>query len=202
MKKEDCRPGMVIKDSYCGVRAVILKCNPKNARVRTIEDNDRTGEAGSLWNMPYRMIEPYQAENLQTEMVMKSFEQPENEGIKAYISNNERAHDPLDFPEGSPESHIMRAICELWRRLEDDNLDRECQGLVELEALKPGPKRRPSTIMRDIHGRYSDMINKMFTALGREVSKQAAERWEKDRKGSDGTIPYSETETKLQGTEP
>lgn len=183
-----------------GVRGVVVKCNPKNARVRTIEDNDRTGAAGTLWNMPYRLLEPYVAGSLSTEMVMKSFEQPENEGIKRYVAESMR-DDPLNFPEDSPEIHIVRAICELWRRLDDENLERECQAVMDAEGLKPGPKRRPSTIMRDIQSHYSNMINKLFSALGREVSRSAAERWEKDRKLSDGTILYSETKLNPQGTE-
>lgn len=199
MKREDCRPGMVVYYAEDGVRAVVVKCNPRNARVRTIEENKRTGPSGSLWNMTYSVLEPYVAGSLATEMIMRSFEDSENEGIKKYVAESRR-DDPVDFPEGSPEIHIIRAICELWRRLDDESLERECQAAIEAEGLNPGPKRRPSTIMRDIQGRYSDMINKMFSALGREVSRSAAERWEKDRKDPDGTMLYSET--KPQGKEP
>jgi hypothetical protein len=188
MKKEDCRPGMVVYYTQDGgVRAVVVKCNPRNARVRTIEKSARTGPANSLWNMPYRLLEPFVKGSISTEMVMKSFEDPENEGIKTYIaaSSNDSS---LDFPEESPEHHILQAICELWRRLDDDNLERECKAAMDAEAISSGPKRRPSTVMRDVQGRYSNMINKLFSALGREVSRSAAEHWEKDRKQKIGTV--------------
>jgi len=191
---------MVVYYKTGSVRAVVMKCNPKNARVRTIEEGPRTGPANIIWNIPYGYLEPYVAGSMSTEMVMKSFEQPENEGIKRYVAESMR-DDPLNFPEDSPEIHIVRAICELWRRLDDENLERECQAAIEAEGLKPGPKRRPSTIMRDIHSHYSEMINKLFSALGREVSRAAAESWEKDRKLSSGTILYSEMNPNPQGTE-
>ena len=181
MKKEDCRQGMVV--AYMmeeGFKGIVVKCNPKNARVRTVEKNRVTGESGSLWNIPYRLLEPVISEGLSTEMVMRSYEQPDNQGIKTYFSNLNK--EEVNFPEGSPEWHIMHAVCELWRRLDEENLERECQAEIEKEGLKPGPKRRPSTIMREIHFRYSGIINKMFSALGREIPKDIAMSWESGTK--------------------
>lgn len=186
MKKQDCRVGMVVNDRVGKVRGVVVKCNPKNVRMRTI-DADRDGDKDAIWNIPYSHVEPVVTASLSTEMVMRSFEDPDNEGVKTYIAA--RKDEPLDYPDGSPEHHILRAICELWRKLDDENLDRECREAIEAEALKPGPKRRPATIMREINLRYSEMINKLFSALGREVSRLQAERWEKDRKQETGRIP-------------
>lgn len=148
MKKQDCRVGMVVRDRLEEIKAVVVKCNPKNARVRTLEEM-RGYKAGVLWNIPYALLDPVVADNLKTEMAMRSFEQSGNEGIKAYFVHS-RADEPVDFPDGSPEHHLMSAVCELWRRL-----DRE-------------EDRR----------RNSEMINRIFAFLGREVSRSAAERWE------------------------
>lgn len=185
MKKQDCRVGMVVYDRVGRVRGVVIKCNPKNVRMRTI-DEDRDGDKDASWDIPYSHVDPVVTTSLSQEMVMRSFEQPDSEAIKTYVlSKNE---DPLpDYPEGSPEQHILRAICELWRKLDDESLERECREAVELEALKSGPKRRPATIMRAIQLRYVEMINKLFSALGREVSKPLAEKWEKT--GNEKSVP-------------
>lgn len=171
MKKEDCRVGMVVYDRYGGSRAVVVKCNPKNARVRIVEGNENR-DTGALWNIPYRLLDPVVSENLGTEMVMRSFEQPENQGIKTYFANVKKADDPVHFPEGSPEWHVMRAVCELWRRLEDESIWREVDATGEKLPVKK------SAMFRAKSREYSNLINKLFSALGREVSKSAAAEWE------------------------
>ena len=50
----------------------------------------------------------------------------------------------------------MKAVCELWRRIEAEGADRS---------------------------RCSDMMNRLYGILGREVSKDAAENWEAGNKG-------------------
>lgn len=152
MKKEDCRLGMVVFHREFEVKGVVVKCNPKKAKVRIVEEikngRRRGVAAGSLWNMPYSGLEP--VVDAGTEMAMRSFEQPENDGIKTYFKHVARADEPVDFPEDSPEHHLMRAVCELWRRLAREE-DRR---------------------------RNSDTINRIFGIFGREVSRSAAERWE------------------------
>jgi hypothetical protein len=151
MKKEDCRVGLVVYHPVFGAKGVVLKCNPKKARVNIVEGskNRRSMAPGSIWNMPYGGL--YPVVDAKTEMAMRSFEQPESPGIKAYFANARRADEPVDFPDGSPEHHLVKAVCELWRRLEDE------------EGLR---------------ARHSEMINRIFNALGREVSKEAAMEWE------------------------
>lgn len=171
MRKEDCRVGLVVHSSIEGVRGVVVKCNPKKARVRLIEDmksGRHGGEKGSLWNMPYMYIEPIIDPRLKTEMVMRSFQDPDNDGIKAYIEQAMKSDMAVEFPEGSPEFHIMRAICELWRRLEDGSIEREAASM----------EGRRDKNERTLKSHYSELINKMFSALGREISKNAAEKWE------------------------
>lgn len=182
MKKAECRVGMVVCDRGLGTKAVVAKCNPKNARLRFVEGE----RAGEEWNIPYSFLSPVFSDSLHTEMTMRSFEDPDNPAFKIYFSK--RSVYLPEFPEGSPEFHIMNAICELWRKLSDENLEIECREEMEKEALKPGSKRRPATIMRDILAHYSSMINNLFSAIGCEVSLSEAESWEKHRKEKIGTV--------------
>lgn len=157
MNKQDCRVGMVVYNREFSVKAVVVKCNPKKARVRTVEDMEirrRGYKAGSLWNIPYMYIEPLVGENVKTEMVMRSYENPDNQGIKAYFAHASKADAPVDVQEGSPEWHITKAVCELWRRLEGDSVNEQERRL------------------------HSEMMNRLYSILGREVSKDAAENWE------------------------
>lgn len=199
MKKEDCRVGMVVYDRHGGVKGVVVKINPKNARVRTVEDmkhgGGRGSGAGSLWNMPYHILEPVVSENISTEMTMRSFEQPENEGIKKFFEKSKDTS-PLDFPENSPEWHIMKAICEIWRRLEEESLENEAKDGNEVMVVngsqvivKSGGGRRVTTVVRELRGHYSDLINKMFSAIGRYVPKDEAERWESGTNEEHAVVP-------------
>lgn len=185
MKREECRDGMVVYDRIGHARAVVIKCNPKNARVRLIEPG--RSPAGALWNIPYALLDPVFSENLNTEMMMRSFEDPDNPAFKSYFSAQKDNTLP-DLVEGTPDYHIVMAICALWERLKDENLERECQEEIEKEALKPNSKRRPSTIMRDIQAQYSSKINSLFSAIGREVTREVAEKWIADRKEKVGTV--------------
>ena len=172
MKKEDCRVGMVVWEPEWQIRAVVIKCNPKNAKVKILEDigqNRRGNKAGSTWNMPYKLLEPWCDPKAGTFMVMKSFEQPENQGIKTYFQHN-KANDPVETEPDSPEHHVMMAVCELWRRLEDESLAAESGGNTNME--------------RRLRSKYSNMINKLFSALGREISQDAANAWETGKIGN------------------
>lgn len=159
MRKEDCRVGMAVV--YGDMKGVVVKINPKNARVRTVAGDKRPG---SLWSIPYGLLEP--AIGISTEMMMRSFEQPDNQGIKTYFAHANRADDPVEAEEGTPQYFVMQAVCELWRRLDDEALAREADNAHTARWLR---------------GRYSDMINRLFGVLGREVSKEAADNWESGR---------------------
>lgn len=157
MRREDCRVGMIVQ--YGDMRGVVIKVNPKNSRVRTVSGDKRPG---SIWSIPYGLLEPVLG--VGTEMMMRSFEQPDNQGIKTYFEHARKADDVVEVEDGTPEAHVMRAVCELWRRLTD----------LEDEG---GDAHRA----RWLRSRYSDMINRLFGVLGREVSRDAAESWESGR---------------------
>lgn len=170
MKKEDCRVGMVVWESEWEIRAVVTKCNPKRAVVKTLEDLPGSGrghKAGSTWNIPYKFLEPWVDSKAGTFMVMKSFEQPDNQGVKTYFAHANKADDPVEVEEGTPQYFVMRAVCELWRRLDDESLAAESGSKLHAE--------------RRLRAGYSDMINRLFGVLGREVSKEAADNWESGR---------------------
>lgn len=170
MNKKDCRVGMVVFSRWKKIKAVVVKCNPRRASVRVLEEIEGRsgGDPGSLWSIPYGLLDPVVDASLKTEMAMRSFADTDNEGIKTYFKEVSKAEQPVDFPEGSPEWYVMKAICELWRRLDDDNLDREASG-------------RHSKAM-ELRAHYSGMINSLFSVLGREISQYAATTWETGNK--------------------
>lgn len=173
MNKQDCRVGMVVYHREFQVKGVVVKCNPKKARVRTVEDmkgTSRSGSrAGTLWNMPYSGLDPVL--DVKTEMAMRGFEQTDNQGIKTYFQHASAADQPVECSEGSPEHHVMMAVCELWRRLDDDRIR------AEVDAMDATPSSKAAKF-RNRKAHLSEQINKLFTFLDREVSREAAERWE------------------------
>lgn len=151
MIKNDCRVGMLVEMLPEGIRAVVIKVNPKRAKVKTIDvmqGRGRGGDPGSTWSCPYSMLRPLVGEK--ATVVMKSYEQPDNPGIKTFM--NREALAEMDVGDLEPhEEHIMRAICMVYDLLDD-------------QSRNDGYK---------LHSK----INSLFTALGREVSKDAAEKW-------------------------
>lgn len=145
MEKPDCRVGMIVEMIPEGVKAVVIKLNPKRARVKTI-DGFRGSRAGQIWNCPYMMLRPVVGEH--ATVVMKSFEQPDNQGIKVYMSAADKADLPLEDL-GEEDVLIVRAIKEIYTKIDDAR----------------GSDRYT----------LSHKINALFTALGREVSQKAAE---------------------------
>jgi hypothetical protein len=150
MTKSECRVGMIVEMMPEGVKAVVVKLNPKRARVRTIDQfkSGRGSSPGSIWNCPYMMLRPVVGEH--STVVMKSFEQPGNQGIKVYMSAAEKADLPLEDLDMTDDL-IVRAIKEIYTKIDDAT----------------GEKRYD----------LSHKINALFTAIGREVSQKAAEEW-------------------------
>lgn len=146
MLKSECRVGMVVEMSG-GCKGVVVKNNPINAQIKTLSPY-RGSPAGTTWRCPYSMLNPVVGEH--SAVVMKSFEQPNNDGIKKYMESHLEADEEIGKLDRVDEL-IVRAICEIYSRI-DDTKGRERYGL-------------------------SAKINSLFTALGREVSQRAAEDW-------------------------
>jgi hypothetical protein len=66
MLREDCRVGMrVLFGRINGekTKGVIVKTNPKKAKIQTSEDRGSGSPAGAVWNVPYSMIYPSNGES-------------------------------------------------------------------------------------------------------------------------------------------
>jgi hypothetical protein len=154
MKKEDFKVGMIVKfgrDRFgpgSMPRGVIVKINPKKAKVKSLDPAGKW-PAGCIWTCPYGGLVPFVGgDEVSNEMTMRSFENPNDLGVKAWSAAQKSKP---DLPDSLPaeDEHIVRAIHELYLRLEDlDGADRI------------GP---------------SGKIHLLFRALGREVSREEAE---------------------------
>ena len=157
MEKKDCKVGMVVYNRHFDVRGVVQKCNPKRAKIRIIDEikNSRRSRGvtvDSLWNMPYANLEIFVGENLEKELVLKSFGQKIT-GLQPYFKNKKSVE--IEYPPGHPEWDIMQAICKIWK---------------DLSLSHSG--RRPEFSISD-----ERTLGKLFLILGRHVSKEEAESW-------------------------
>jgi hypothetical protein len=152
MKKEDCRKGLVVLFGEDNCRGVIVKVNPKMARVSTL-DMHKGRRPGLIWRVPYAMLSPVVGTEVGTEMSMRSFASPDDVAVKTWAGNQPKT----DIPERLDEEdyHILGAIHILYKKLE---------GLEGRERV-----------------RASEKIHLMFRSLGREVSKESVEKWTLER---------------------
>ena len=155
MKKEDCRKGMVVMFGEDNCRGVIVKVNPKLAKVSTL-DPHLGRRPGMIWRVPYLLLSPVIGNEVGTEMAMRSFASPDDMAVKTWAGNQPKT----DIPEvlDEEDDHILQAIHALYTKLE--NLD----GKGRIRA--------------------SGKIHLLFRSIGREVSKDSVERWMLERTSS------------------
>jgi hypothetical protein len=154
MKKEDFQVGMIVRFAADRFgpdkmpRGVIIKINPKRAKVKSLDPVGKWG-LGGIWNCSYSGLVPVVGgDEVSNEMTMRSFENPDDPGIKAWSAAQKSKP---DLPDSLPaeDEHIVRAIHELYLKLHDlDGADRI------------GP---------------SGKIHLLFRAIGRELSREEAE---------------------------
>jgi hypothetical protein len=149
MDKNDCRKGMLVEIYPEGSKGIVIKVCPKNAKIRMITGHHNT-EAGSLWRIPYALLNF--VPDGKEEIIMRSFEQPDNEGIKTFIKENQADKEIGELC--GEDKHIMMAICLIYEMIDD----------------KTGKERF----------RLSGKVNSLFNALGREVSSEAAKKWKQE----------------------
>lgn len=154
MKKEDCRKGMVVLFGDDNCRGVVVKVNPKLARVSTL-DPHKGRRPGLVWRVPYAMMSPVVTEDVGTEMAMRSFANPDDVAVKTWASHRPDTGIPRNLEE--EDYHILAAIHILYKKLE---------GVED--------KDRP---------RMSQKIHLLFRGIGREVSKESVESWTLERSG-------------------
>lgn len=146
MEKNDCRKGMLVEIYPDGSKGIVVKVNPKNAKIKLIT-NHKHSKAGELWRIPYALLNF--VPNGTEEVIMRSFEQPDNEGIKVFVEENKPDAEVVTNCE--EDKHIMTAVCLIYDMIDD----------------KKGKERFE----------LCSKINSLFSALGREVSPEAAEKW-------------------------
>lgn len=160
MRKEDCKVGMVVcfgdtlkhTSRFGGKvsRGIIIKVNPKRAKVRSIDPAGRW-PAGTTWTCSYANLFPVPpADSITNEMTMRSFENPNDVGIKAW-SEAQKSRKTLPETLKPEDEHIMRAVCEIYDKFDDT------YGVQKSE----------------LHTK----LHLLFRALGVEVSKTEAEAW-------------------------
>lgn len=131
-------------------RGVVIKVNPKKAKVKSIDPAGRHPE-GSVWSCPYSLIAPVVGgEEVEAEMTMRSFANPNDEAVKAWSAAqmSQKEMSGVLLPE---DEHIMRAIHEIYTKLDST------EGRARISL--------------------SEKINILFRAFGREVTKNEAEEW-------------------------
>lgn len=160
MRKEDCKKGMLVyfgdvhrESSRFGgkmSRGVVIKINPKKAKVKSIDSAGRWPE-GSVWSCPYSLIAPVVGgDEIESEMTMRSFANPNDTAVKAW-SEAQKSQEEISKELLPEDAHIMRAINEIYTKLE-------------------GTEGRSRIVL-------SEKINILFRAFGREVSQNEAKEW-------------------------
>jgi hypothetical protein len=157
-------------------KGVIVKMNPKKAKVRIIESRGegRGSQAGSQWGVPYSMMIAVQDATTETAIVMQSFVQPDNPAFKAFAQAKSMADQPVPY---SPFAHVdnlvLEAIYITHMELSPENL---CDGELPMHAVNA---RRSKLNAR---------LTYLYKAFGREVSESAVCDW-MDEKRKKETAP-------------
>jgi len=155
MRKEDCRTNMPVvfgRPNGEKTRGVVIKLNPKKAKVKITEDRGRRSEAGAVWGVPYSMMEPdgeMQARGDAVDEVVKFVNTKPYEPIPNIIS-------PID-------AHIVRAISQCYLELSPENLT--CDGEL------------PPALVRRKRAELERKLKGLFAAFGREVDELQAYEW-------------------------
>ena len=153
MKKEDCKKGMLVTFGEDLCRGVIVKLNPKRAKVTTLESH-KGRMAGLTWSVPYSLMWPVVGgDEVSNQMTMTSFQKPNDPAIRAWAEAQKNRPPKKEFV--FEDASIMQAIHTIYERLEG----------VE------GDNRR----------HLSEKINLLFRAIGRDISKSEAEEWMLER---------------------
>lgn len=130
-------------------RGVIVKLNPKKAKVKALDPLSKW-PAGAVWSCPYGTLVPVVGgAEVTNEMTMKSFETPDDTAVKAW-SAAQKSNPPLPKDMSAEDEHIMRAIHEIYLKIDEPGEDRN---------------------------ELSRKITLLFRAVGREVGKEEAADW-------------------------
>jgi hypothetical protein len=159
MKKEDCKKGMLVIFGEDKCRGVIVKLNPKRAKVNTL-DPHKNRMAGLTWSVPYSMMWPMVGgDEISNQMVMTSFQKPNDPAIRAWSEAQKNRPPKREYI--LEDALVMQAIHTIYERLDLVLIDRDRRFL-------------------------SEKINLLFRVIGRDVSKSEADEWMLERTRADG----------------
>lgn len=169
MKMEDCRVGMEVifgRGNGEYTRGVIEKINRVKAKVRTLENRGSRSQAGTVWGVPYSLMQPAGA---------GASTQPQSIPIvpKLPVENPADAPVPYNMFQDGVEQLILEAVNAVYSRLSPENLT--CDG----EATMTQVNQKRIKLNRQLRG--------LFAAYGREISEKVAFDWYMERQKEERT---------------
>ena len=159
MQRETTRVGQEVffgRPNGEQTRGVVKKCNPKSAKVETLESrgSGRVRPAGQVWKVPYSLMTPADG----TPDVECVVPVPEPIGLKLKYSK---------WQTGA-EVHILDAILDTFGSLSPENL--ACDGEASM------------TYVRTRGAELRSRLRALFSALGRPVTESEIYEWDNQRR--------------------
>jgi hypothetical protein len=160
MLKENCRVGMQVefgRENGEKTLGRVVKMNPTKAKVEILEQRGRGrgSEVGSVWGVPYALMEPA-GEATGSQAVVRPAVNQADEPI------------PYSVFQDAADQHILQAILCCYTKLSPENLS--CDGELPVSQIR----QRRAALERKLKG--------LFQAYGREVSEYAVSRWDEQRR--------------------
>jgi hypothetical protein len=179
MIREECRVGLVVefgRENGERTKGVIVKMNPKKAKIRIIESRGagRGSHSGSVWGVPYSMMIAVQDATTDTAITMQSFAQPDNPAFKAFAQAKSMADQPVPYNRFTyVDNLILEAIYATHMDLSPENLT--CDGELPVHAVNA--KR----------SKLNARLTYLYKAFGREVSESASCDWMDEKRSKETT---------------
>lgn len=144
----------------------IVKINPTKAKVKTLQTrgNGRGSMAGAVWTVPYSLMNPADGVLMLDEVNSK----PINPSILQEVAKGLERNLPLPVYMNYGDARIVEAIIDCYTRLSPEYLTADGE--------------RPMNQVRQLKHSIETRLNHLQKALGRQVSEEAAYKWEEERK--------------------
>lgn len=144
----------------------IVKINPTKAKVKTLQTrgNGRGSSVGAVWTVPYSLMHPADGVLMLDEVNSK----PMDPAILQEVAKGLERNLPLPVYMPYGDARIVEAIIDCYTRLSP-------------EYLTADGERSRSEVIR-LRNSIEARLGHLQKALGRQVSEEAAYRWEEERK--------------------
>jgi hypothetical protein len=140
-------------------KGIVVKLNPKKAKIKILEDRGSKSKAGEIWTVPYSLIDTVV-------------------GVEGDIKYDfvDPAEEPIEYSVFQPqvEQLILQAIDGIYASLSPENLS--CDGELSMSQVF---KRRNS---------LKDKLKHLQNALGRPVSEEVVYNWLKQKQQKDKEV--------------